>query len=145
MKKLLEDALADEAAIFVWTETGVQGEELDALRAHIRTTFGKEWDTAVTPTYITGKGREAGGVIIAWNTEVFKRETKEKVGSYGQDAETDEVEKTRGRVARVRLTAIECGARLNMVGAYAPTRGAATAKATEGEDSGPEIGFPPEY
>ena len=47
---------------------------------------------------------ERGGVLIAWNLDVMKKEHKEgQAAQYGQDATAEEVEATRGRVARVKL------------------------------------------
>ena len=57
MRKVLSDAVDDGAVIMVWTETHLDGDELDAARGHLHR---RGWDTEATAAYLTEMGRRRG-------------------------------------------------------------------------------------
>ena len=124
-RKLVADAVLDGAAVQVWTDTHAAGDELEALKGYIRSVRGANMQVEATEGY-TVNGRTRGGVVIAWDAGVMKPMGKAAVEVV-----------VPGRVLSVRLTSLQCGAVLRVVGVYAPCRGA---RRGGGERSGGEAG-----
>ena len=127
MVKAFEDARGDGAVILVWTETHVAGDERQAMRGYLKR---RGWDSVGTDGYVTAAGRIRGGVMVAWNTDVAKRERAKAGEEEGAPTiymdpgvETEEGVHITGRLVSAKLVMLACGSRVHVVGAYAPGRG----------------------
>ena len=106
--RILGELQEGRVEIAVLTDTHAEGEELDALKGHLK---GRGWDVEATEGGREGRGAR-GGVLVMWDATMWQRA--------GRNATETVVQ---GRVVRVKLKSMQGKERVTVVGVYAQCRG----------------------